>query len=64
MLMPSTKLKVVAVSGGLQRPSKTLTLVEQLLEGLSDALPIETRLIELGEIPCAAETPPTTVRRR
>ncbi len=50
MLMPSTKLKVVAVSGGLQRPSKTLTLVEQLLEGLSDALPIETRLIELGEI--------------
>lgn len=44
------KLKIVAVSGGLQRPSRTLALVEQLLEGLSDALPVNTRLIELGEI--------------
>ena len=44
------KLKIVAVSGGLQRPSRTLALVEQLLEGLTDALPVETRLIELGEI--------------
>ena len=43
------KLKIVAVSGGLQRPSRTLALVEQLLEGLSDALPgAQTRLIELG----------------
>ena len=48
--MPSKTLKVVAVSGGLQRPSKTLALVEQLLEGLGDALPIEARLIELGEL--------------
>ncbi|SFN21551.1 FMN reductase [Variovorax sp. OV329] len=47
--MPKT-LKIVAVSGGLQRPSRTLALVEQLLEGLSDALPAQTRLIELGEI--------------
>ncbi|MDO8944499.1 MAG: FMN reductase [Desulfobacterales bacterium] len=43
-------LKVVAVSGGLQRPSRTLALVEQLLEGLTDALPLETRLVELGQI--------------
>ena len=44
------KLKIVAVSGGLQRPSRTRALVLELLEGLSDALPIETRLIEIGEI--------------
>lgn len=45
------KLKIVAVSGGLQRPSRTLALVEQLLEGLTDALPdAQTRLIELGAI--------------
>lgn len=44
------KLKIVAVSGGLQRPSRTLALVEQLLEGLSDAWPVDTRLVELGEI--------------
>ena len=44
------KLKIVAVSGGLQRPSRTLALVEQLLEGFTDALPAHTRLVELGEI--------------
>lgn len=45
------KLKIVAVSGGLQRPSRTLALVEQLLEGLAAAGPAaQTRLIELGEI--------------
>ncbi|MCU4120007.1 FMN reductase [Variovorax sp. N23] len=45
------KLKIVAVSGGLQRPSRTLALVEQLLEGLAAAGPVaQTRLIELGEI--------------
>ena len=44
------KLKIVAVSGGLQRPSRTLALVEQLLEGFTDALPAQTRLVELGEI--------------
>jgi len=44
------KLKIVAVSGGLQRPSRTLALVEQLLEGLTDVVPAEVRLIELGEI--------------
>ncbi len=44
------KPKIVAVSGGLQRPSRTLALVEHLLEGFTDALPVDTRLIELGEI--------------
>ncbi len=44
------KLKIVAVSGGLQRPSRTLSLVEQLIEGLTDAVPADVRLIELGEI--------------
>ena len=44
------KLKIVAVSGGLQRPSRTLALVEQLLEGFTDALPAQARLVELGEI--------------
>ncbi|RQS58568.1 FMN reductase [Burkholderia sp. Bp8963] len=42
--------KVVAVSGGLQRPSRTLALVEALLASLGDALPIDVTLIELGEI--------------
>jgi FMN reductase len=44
------KLKIVAVSGGLQRPSRTLALVEELLEGLVDAWPGETRLVELGPL--------------
>lgn len=42
--------KVVAVSGGLQRPSRTLALIEALLASLSAALPIDVHLIELGEI--------------
>jgi len=44
------KLNVVAVSGGLQRPSRTLALVEELLVALGEVLPISVRLIELGEI--------------
>lgn len=44
------KLKIVAVSGGLQRPSRTLALVEELLDGLADAWPAEARLIELGQL--------------
>lgn len=46
----SKKLNVVAVSGGLQRPSRTLVLIQALLNELADALPIEVQLIELGEI--------------
>ncbi|OUM03955.1 FMN reductase [Variovorax sp. JS1663] len=44
------KLKITAVSGGLQRPSRTLALVEELLDGLTDAWPAETRLVELGPL--------------
>ncbi|KAA1003706.1 FMN reductase [Paraburkholderia panacisoli] len=43
-------LKVVAVSGGLKRPSRTLVVVERLLAKLGEALPIDTHVIELSEI--------------
>jgi FMN reductase len=46
----SGKLKVVAVSGSLQRPSRTLALVEELLAALGRETPIDTHLIELGSI--------------
>ncbi len=46
----SNGYKVVAVSGGLQRPSRTLTLIEALLSSLGEALPIDVQLIELGKI--------------
>ena len=46
----SNTLKVVAVSGGLQRPSRTLTLVERLASKLGESVDIEVHLIELGEI--------------
>jgi FMN reductase len=46
----SNKLKVVAVSGGLQRPSRTLVLVEALLAALSEQLPLDIHLIELGQL--------------
>jgi FMN reductase len=42
--------KIVAVSGGLQRPSRTLALVEVLLDSLTGAWPAETRLVELGPL--------------
>lgn len=42
--------KIVAVSGGLQRPSRTLALVEELLDSLTGAWPAETRLVELGPL--------------
>ncbi|MFM0152051.1 FMN reductase [Paraburkholderia sediminicola] len=46
----SNRLKVVAVSGGLQRPSRTLVVVERLLASLGDTLPIDAHLVELGQI--------------
>jgi FMN reductase len=46
----SKTFKVVAVSGNLQRPSRTLALTESLLATLGAALPIEAQTIELGEI--------------
>lgn len=43
-------LNVVAVSGSLQRPSRTLALVEHLLERIGEAVPVQVRLIELGVV--------------
>ncbi|MEA3117236.1 MAG: reductase [Paraburkholderia sp.] len=48
--MTNNKLKVVAVSGGLQRPSRTLVLVESLVAALGELLPLDVHLIELGQI--------------
>ena len=44
------KFKVVAVSGSVQRPSRTLVLVEQLLAALAEVLPIDVHLITLEEL--------------
>ncbi|AUT76223.1 FMN reductase [Paraburkholderia hospita] len=46
----SNRLKVVAVSGGLQRPSRTLVVVKRVLAALGDAVPVDTHLVELGQI--------------
>ncbi|CAB3770110.1 NADH-dependent FMN reductase SfnF [Burkholderia puraquae] len=46
----SNAINVVAISGGLQRPSRTLALTDAIVAALGAALPIDTRLIELGEI--------------
>jgi FMN reductase len=48
----SRRLKVMAVSGSLQRPSRTLALTEQLLDGIARAAPAgaDTHLIELAAI--------------
>lgn len=48
--MPHAPLNVVALSGGLQRPSRTLVLVEEIVRGLSRALPIHSRVVELGPL--------------
>jgi FMN reductase len=41
---------LVAVSGGLQRPSRSAALAEHLLDLISDELPCEQRLVELGQL--------------
>lgn len=46
----SHSFNVVAVSGSLQRPSRTLALVQALLAELSGHLPVEARVIELGDL--------------
>lgn len=43
-------LRLVAVSGGLQRPSKSAALAEHLLDLISDNIACEQRLIELGNL--------------
>ncbi|APP77886.1 FMN reductase [Xanthomonas vesicatoria ATCC 35937] len=43
-------LRVVAVSGGLQRPSKAIALAEHLLALIADAVPCQQHLVELGAL--------------
>lgn len=43
-------LRLVAVSGGMQRPSKAVALAEHLLDLIADEVPCEQRLIELGQL--------------
>jgi FMN reductase len=46
----SRSLKVVAVSGGLNAPSKTEALIDAILQELQGALDIEVHYIKLSEI--------------
>lgn len=43
-------LRLVAVSGGMQRPSKTTALAEELLTLIANEIPCEPRLVEMGRI--------------
>src|SRR6218665_1645930 len=43
-------LRLVAVSGVLQRPSRSAALAAHLLDLISDELPCEQRLVELGQL--------------
>ena len=43
-------LRIVAVSGGLQRPSKSAALAAHLLDLIADEVPCQERLIEIGEL--------------
>lgn len=43
-------LRVVAVSGGLQRPSRAVALAEHLLDLIADEVPCDTRLVQLGQL--------------
>ena len=43
-------LRIVAVSGGLQRPSRAATLAEHLLDLIGESVPCDGHLIELGEL--------------
>lgn len=40
--------RLVAVCGGLQRPSRSAALAEHLLEQICDVIPCEPQLVELG----------------
>ena len=43
-------LNIVAVSGGLNTPSKTESLVQAILDELSEAIDIKVHFIKLSEI--------------
>lgn len=46
----SHPLKVVAVSGGLNHPSRTRALVDHLLASLSDAVALQATVVDLADI--------------
>ncbi|ENX09212.1 FMN reductase [Acinetobacter courvalinii] len=46
----STPLNIVAVSGGLNSPSKTESLVQAILDELSEAIDIKVHFVKLSEI--------------
>lgn len=48
--MSRRKLKVVAVAGSVQKPSRTLVLVEELLAGIGAAIPADPHVIEFGAL--------------
>lgn len=43
-------LRLVAVSGGMQRPAKSSTLAEHLMDLISDAVPCQQQLVEIGAL--------------
>ncbi|WP_092713145.1 FMN reductase [Janthinobacterium sp. OK676] len=43
-------LRLVAVSGGLQRPSKAAALAEHLMDLIAEEVLCEQRLVELGQV--------------
>ncbi|MDH0863987.1 FMN reductase [Mitsuaria sp. GD03876] len=43
-------LRLVAVSGGMQRPSRSTALAEHLLDLIAEEVPCEQRLVELGQL--------------
>ncbi len=45
-----SKLHLVAVSGGLQRPSKTLALVQSIVTRLEAEVPVESQVIDLSDL--------------
>lgn len=47
---PVVPLNIVAVSGGLNTPSKTESLVQNILDQLAKEIPITVRFIKLSEI--------------
>lgn len=46
----SSTLKIVAVTGSTFRPSRTLVLTEAIVAELGRHLPIDSRIIELGDL--------------
>ncbi|TBU98596.1 FMN reductase [Stutzerimonas kirkiae] len=46
----TTPIRLVAISGGAWRPSRTLVLVEAIVAELGSLLAVEPHIIELGEI--------------